>query len=219
MDRAVILGASRGLGAQLVAQASATRYSVTGFGRKESNLRALQERFPLFEYQVADFSTRVGQDLAISYLLETSFNHVFCVAGGGPYGRFGEQSWESHDWAIEVSFRFQARLLHALAQNHRFEQVVLIGSSVAETLPDPKASSYCAAKHALRGLWSTIRLEYPEWDVRLFSPGYMDTDMLPANAAVRKLGVYDPATLARELWMWSLTADKGGHKVYPKHPA
>ena len=219
MDRAVILGASRGLGAQLARYACSTTYPVVGFGRKQSALQALREEHPLFSYEVADFSKPADQDRVIEYLLNGNFNKVFYIAGGGPYGPFVKHGFKDHDWAWEVTFRFPARLVHVLAAAHPLAQLILTGSSVAESSADPLAASYCAGKHALKGLFTSVAKELPEWDLRLFSPGYMDTEMLPANAAVRQLGVYDPGQIARELWTWSLSADKGGHKLYPKHPA
>ncbi|MBX3020792.1 MAG: SDR family NAD(P)-dependent oxidoreductase [Bdellovibrionales bacterium] len=219
MDRAVIFGASRGLGAELAKQACAAGYPVLGWGRKEKALAEQRERDPLFEYRVADFSKSFGQDEAIRYLLGSEpFSKVFLVVGGGPYGLFQERDWPSHEWALQVSFIFQARVIHALLAARRLEQLILVGSSVAESAADPQAASYCAAKHALRGLYASVRAETPDWDLRLFSPGYMDTEMLPKNAAVRSKGVYSPSVVAGELWTWSLTADYGGHRVYPPHP-
>lgn len=219
MDRAMILGASRGLGAELVKVAASVGYPTVGFGRKEPLLHKLRDQYPLFEYVVADFSTAAGQETALAALRGSTFNKIFYLAGGGPYGPFGEQNWRSHEWAWEVTFKFPARILHALSSNHRYEQVVLVGSSVAENSGDPGAASYAASKHAIKGLYSSIRLDYPDWDVRLFSPGYMDTSLLPSSAPQRKLGVYDPLIIAEELWTWSLSADNGGHRVYPKHPS
>jgi len=221
MDRVIILGASRGLGAELVKVAGMSGGVPTfGFARKEAPLLKLREQFPLFAYRVCDFSTRVGQDEVIRFLLSENYNKVICVAGGGPYGEYGNRALKDHEWAWEVTYHFQARVLHALLAegHHHAEQVVFVGSAVAENEPDPRAASYCAAKHALRGLVLSVRMENPQLDIRLFSPGYMDTDMLPANAAVRKAGVYSPADMARELWTWSLSADNTGHRVYPKHP-
>lgn len=219
MDRAIIFGASRGLGAELVKQISSRRYPVVGFGRKAAPLQALRESYPLFEYRVADLATRNGQDEAIRYLLTENYSKAFCVLGGGPYGLFKDSEWKDHQWAWEVTFQFQARVAHALLLAKKLdEQLIFIGSSVAESSADPLAASYCAGKHALKGLFASLRAENPGWDIRLFSPGYMDTEMLPANAAVRKLGVYSPAQMAEDLWTWSLSADKTGHRVYPKHP-
>lgn len=189
-----------------------------GFGRKKERLAALREKFPLFSYGVADFSKPASQDEVLSEAVAHDYSKIFYVAGGGPYGPFQAREWRDHDWALQVSFLMPARLLHALLKAERKPQVILIGSSVAETMGDPGAASYCAAKHALRGLWASLRAENPGWDLRLFSPGYMDTEMLPQNAQVRAQGVYDPAQVARELWLWTLAADESGHRVYPKHP-
>jgi short-subunit dehydrogenase len=197
MDRALILGASRGLGAELVRAACGATYPVIGFGRKEAPLKALRENFPLFDYVSADFSTESGQNTVLAHIKDVPFSKLIYVAGGGPYGDFGSKKWAAHEWAWEV---------------------VLVGSSVAEASADKSAASYAAAKHALKGLWSSLRLDYPDWDLRLFSPGYMNTELLPANAPVREKGVYSPRDVAEELWTWSLSADNGGHRVYPKHP-
>jgi short-subunit dehydrogenase len=219
MDRVIILGASRGLGAELVKHISQTGYPTVGFGRKEKALQALRDLHPLFEYRVADFSHHLGQDEALRFLSTENYTKVICVAGGGPFGPYHERAMRDHDWAWEVTFHFQARLLHALkVANQKDKQIIFVGSSVAESSPDPFAASYCAAKHALKALILSVRLENPEWDIRLFSPGYMDTDMLPIHAAVRQRGVYSPAAMARDLWTWSLSTDNTGHKVYPKHP-
>src|SRR5437868_2530619 len=113
MDRAVILGASRGLGASLAEYAIRQGYPVLGWSRKEEPLRQIRSRFPLFEYRIADFSKPHGQDEAIRYLLTENYSKVFCVAGGGPFGAFHERPWDSHEWAWQVSFIFAARIIHA----------------------------------------------------------------------------------------------------------
>ena len=197
----MIFGASRGLGAELNKHIQAQGIPVTGWSRRD-----------------ADLSNSDGQKRALSFLSEQPFSKVFCIAGGGPFGPYHKRGWKDHEWAYQVTFAFPAQVLHLLASRAGPPQVILIGSSVAESKADPNAASYCAAKHALKGLFLSLRVEYPGWDLRLFSPGYMDTELLPKNAAVRRSGVYDPARLARELWSWTLTPDATGHKMYDQHP-
>lgn len=222
MNRVVILGASRGLGAELVKYigtlVATEGHQVMGFARKELALARLKAEVAGFDFRVADFASPTGQQSVLSYLAEEPVDRVICMAGGGPYGLFQEQAWKNHQWAWEVSFIFPARVAHALSLQARPPQLIFVGSAVAESAADPKAASYCAAKHALKGLFLSLRAEAPSWDVRLFSPGYMDTDMLPANAAVRHKGVYAPAQVARDLWQWSTTSDESGHRLYPAHP-
>ncbi len=214
----LILGASRGLGRALALYVCGEGHSVVGISRKQSLLQAIADEQPLFTFDTADFANVDGQNKVLDFLQERAFDKIFLVAGGGPFGLFHERSIKDHVWAWEVSFVFHARVLHLLASRGAKEQVVLVGSSVAESGADPMAASYCAAKHALKGLYASLRAENPQWDLRLFSPGYMDTDMLPKNAAVRNGGVYSPARMAEELWRWTLTPADQPHKMYPHHP-
>ena len=215
-DRIAILGASRGLGLELTQVAQK-------WGEVLAISRRIEQSFALGSSGVkklnADFSVSEGQQKALRALSEFAPTKIFYVAGGGPFGRFLEKDWSAHDWALQVTFLFPAQMVHSLCKQYPKCQVVLVGSSVAENQGDPLAASYSAAKHALLGLYRSIRLEAPELDLRLVSPGYMDTQMLPKTAEVRKKGVWDPKIVAQELWQWSLGPDIGGHKVYERHPS
>lgn len=213
----VILGASRGLGYELSKTAASQGARVTGFARKGELLATLEQEFQSFSARIADFTRPEGQQTVLSYLTEQPIDKIFYVAGGGPYGPFEKPDWKDHEWAWEVTFKFPAKILHTLARMPQKPQIILVGSSIAEADGDPKAASYASAKHALRGLQQSLNKENPEWDVRLFSPGYMDTDMLPASAPVRAQGVYSPRQIAEELWSWSLDPS-ARTKTYPKHP-
>lgn len=218
MKRVVIFGASRGLGGALARVACESGAAVKGWARDRSRLQTMSSQYPGFTFGVADLSREEGQLAAVTDALEYGYDRAICVLGGGPFGHFHVRPWGAHVWATQVSYLFQARLIHAMASAPARVPLIVVGSSVAERAADPCAASYCAAKHALLGLVQSVQRENPDWDLRLFSPGYMDTDMLPWNAAVRQKGVYDPLVVARDLWSWGDAPDKGGHKVYPPHP-
>lgn len=140
---------------------------------------------------------------------------IFYVPGGGPYGAFAKKEWKDHSWALSVSLLAPMRILHHATKTSYGQQIIFIGSAVAEGSPDINASSYCAAKHGLKGLVSTVRIEEENKDIRLFSPSYMATDMLPANAA-EKTGkvVLDPTVVAKEFVNWALEPQAAWHKIY-----
>lgn len=127
-------------------------------------------------------------------------------AGGGPYGVFSDKKWSDHQWALNTTFLYPAEWLHLLLKEKwpLLRNIVLIGSSVAESKPDKNAASYAAAKHALKGLVETIRLELAEstsgLHVQLFSPGYMQTDLLPSHSEPRQKQLAEnPLDVAKKL--------------------
>lgn len=147
--------------------------------------------------------------------------HLIYFAAGGPYGPFEKFQWKDHHWSMKVSFLFPAYLLHNIlraisdGELKEFRQITLIGSEVAESKADPGAAAYCASKHALKGLVDTLRAERPSQapvspdasraqqqpQILLFSPGYMETRLLPPNSwpRLQKLAV-DPHLEALKLY-------------------
>lgn len=146
-------------------------------------------------------------------LQDSSPQVIVYFPGGGPWGSFYEKDHKDHEWAYRVTFLTASRLLHWILAEKRggnlasLQQLCFIGSAIAESQTDPKAASYCAAKHALKGLVTTVQAELreePLLDLRLFSPPYMDTELLPANAAPRKNMAYlaDPQRLSVDFLKW-----------------
>lgn len=144
---------------------------------------------------------------------EYSPEAIVYFPGGGPWGLFHEKTYKDHEWAFRVTFLTPSKLLHWVLAEKKggrmasLRQVCFIGSSIAESQVDPNAASYCAAKHALKGLVTTVQNELKEdslLDVRLFSPPYIDTDLLPANAAPRKKksSLADPQQLSEDFLKW-----------------
>ncbi len=132
--------------------------------------------------------------------LQFQAQKLFYVAGGGPYGPFENKKWSDHQWAFKVNFLCPAFLLHQLMLSNTCRQIVMVGSAIAESKPDIHAASYAAAKHALKGLVTSVQAEQKKMsqdqiDLRLFSPGYIDTPMLPANAWPRQLALEEQASL------------------------
>ncbi|MCB0343411.1 MAG: SDR family oxidoreductase, partial [Bdellovibrionales bacterium] len=155
-------------------------------------------------------------DRLLIKLNEFQPEQIIYVAGGGPFGRFHDKKWKDHEWAWQVSFLTPARLLHWAGGQKQLKQFIVIGSSVAEDNPDPNAASYASAKHALKGLVTSVQKEDPPFDLRLFSPSYMDTDMLPPSSWPRREGLKlrDPNEIAREFWDWALNDDGPKHFRY-----
>lgn len=176
-ERILILGGSRGLGAALLEKLKLQVMDVKSISRK-SELKA-------------DFSKIESWHSIVQQIQEMNPHRIIYCAAGGPYGSFAKFDWKDHQWAMKVTFEFPAFLLHSLLRekNPDLQQVIMVGSSVAESAADPGAAAYCSAKHALRGLITSLQTETLPYDLRLWSPGYMTTDLLPQNSPPRLQGL------------------------------
>lgn len=213
--RVALLGATRGLGLATL------HFLLKNRSNQNSNEKFMvisrQKNFDYrpyatspIEWAQADFSKTEEQTSAIESLKNFRPNRILYFGGGGPYGPFESKEWKDHLWALEVTFLFPARLLHCwlggtISPSWELpHQIVFIGSQVAENRGDPFAASYAAGKHALKGLIESVLGEKPDRDIRLFSPSYLDTELLPKNAAPRLKGVpiMPPDTAAAILAEW-----------------
>lgn len=229
--RVAVLGASRGLGRsfceRMAMDSRPTQLLLSS--RKEKLLEDLKESL-LVQHQsfahgegecaieieicAADFSREEGQQKVLAALDVFRPQRIFYFSGGGPFGFYEHKEWKDHWWALQVTFLFAARVVHWAMQNH-LVQAVLIGSSICESKGDPQAASYCAAKHGLVGLYQSIRLENPEFDLRLFSPGYLDTQLLPVHASPRQsMPISSPIEVADVLWNWTQVETSKSHFVF-----
>ncbi len=204
-----ILGASRGFGRALSLEAAgASKSELLLVSRKQELLTSLKLDVENLGSRASvlcsDFNVKVDQEEVLRVLSDFKPDKVIYCAGGGPHGPYASKKWEDHQWAYNVTFIFAARVLHFCLKNQSFvKQFVAIGSSVCEQSADINAASYSAAKHALLGLHKTVSIEEPTFDFRLFSPSYMDTDMLPPSAPVRlEKKVSSPKAVAMELLYW-----------------
>lgn len=187
--RWALLGSSRGLGWEtykLLQQNPQNEFFLSS--------RKIKERESLSQgrshFMTQDFSRLPLDASYIEKLQSFSPQHLIYFAGGGPYGIFQSKKWEDHEWCLNVSFLYPAQLLHHILRSSQLwaglKSMTLIGSSVAEDKPDPQAASYAAAKHALKGLVESVQCEQSlPFRVQLYSPGYMQTDLLPANSKPR----------------------------------
>ncbi len=210
--RWALFGASRGLGratyCQLIQKNSIDSYLL--FARKKNRLDELTALCKKASYCTIDFTQSIEDKNLIDKINSFAPTHLIYFAAGGPFGAYETKQWKDHLWAYRLNFLFPAWLLYELLKNNTScQQITFIGSSVCETNPDPNASSYASGKAALMKLITSIQIEriqnqQPLPDIRLLSPGYLDTELLPKNAWPRKTPelISNPDFIAKKLISW-----------------
>ncbi|MBY0384754.1 SDR family NAD(P)-dependent oxidoreductase [bacterium] len=205
-EKILILGARRGLGFEILKLWKAR------FPNDEVYASSRQP-FEYLDTKTFHWDLTVGED--VENLLQTvdklAPQKVFYVAGGGPYGVFSEKQWKDHQWALQLTLLTPTRLLHHCLNKSFIEQFIMVGSAIAESNPDPGAASYAAAKHGLKGLLATLKTETSK-DLRLFSPGYMNTSMLP-RLAQHKINAHieDASVVAAQFIDWAQNPKASWH--------
>lgn len=207
-ERILFLGASRGLGSAVgEAVAAALLERAPDLNPAHALFFRSRKSMPSF-----DFSKPESWPLLLQDIHTLQVQRLWYFAGGGPFGPYGQKAWKDHQWALRVNFECPAFLLHHIlseagrASLPRFKQVIFVGSAVAGENPDPHAASYSAAKHALQGLVSSIQAEGTAGlDLRLFSPTYLDTALLPPSAEPRQTPgrVKAVSVVAQEFMTWA----------------
>lgn len=185
--RVFILGGSRGLGRALAGQFS----DVLVCSRK-SDLSI-------------DFSRPESAVLIMKEVESFKPDIIFYVAGGGPHGDFLSKPLHSHQWAYQVNYFTPIALAYALIEQKYQGDFVYIGSAVAERSSSNQSLSYSQSKKMAKQ--SLLATPEKSLKVRVFSPAYMDTDMLTKNAWPRIEApelVIKPEKVAEELVAWLL---------------
>ncbi len=207
------LGCSRGLGRAVTLEMDQQGHLEQALlcARKQESLSTLATELKCdSEIEVLDFSQRPSVEILLAALRTHRPQRIFYFAGGGPYGLFASKAWKDHLWALQVSFLTPSEVLHRLLSDQQFDfvkQIIFIGSRIADSRPDPMASSYASAKHGLKGLVESLQGEDLGVDLRFFRPGYMNTDLLPKNAGPRTQGtseVLEPQNVAKDFVKWAL---------------
>jgi short-subunit dehydrogenase len=185
VSRTLILGGSRGLGKalmDLIPDALAiSRTSVE----------------PL------DLSGDAAADSVLTKINDFKPDRIFYVAGGGPHGAFFEKSMKSHKWAYNVNQFTPIQILYGLIEQGYKGEFIYIGSAIAERSTSSKSLSYAASKRS--ATVTILSYESKSLITKVFSPAYMNTDLLPKGAWPRtdcpEL-VAEPRDVAKILLNW-----------------
>jgi len=211
--RAIVTGASSGIGRALVVELIRGGASVVGMARREERLRKLEgevaapERFAW----IAGDVTSKGDRAAAIDLCHQRFGGLDCLvnnAGFGALGPFAEADEARLRQIFEVNFfaaaEFVCESLPHLRQG-KTPIIVNVGSVLGH-FAVPGKSEYCASKFALHGLSDALRIELNREgiDVLLVSPSttsseFFDVAIGEREVSASRFGAMTPDSVARRI--------------------
>ncbi len=206
--RAIVTGASSGIGRAVVIELLRGGASVVGLARRAERLRELEQElagagtpqraFPTvrerFAWIAGDVTSREDRLAAID-LCRARFGGIDCLvnnAGSGALGPFAEADESRLRQVFEVNFFAAAAFLREALPHLRQGRtpiVVNIGSVLGH-FALPEMSEYCASKFALHGLSDALRIELGREgiDVLLVSPSTTSSEFFDVAGRSRLPG-------------------------------
>jgi short-subunit dehydrogenase len=186
-DRAIVTGASSGIGREIARQLAAAGVDLVLVARRAERLEALAaqlrptgRRIVGVAGDITDPSVR-GQCLAAARDELGGLDLLINNAGVSDAGRFADSTPERLRWIMEVNFFAPVELIREalplLAQSGR-GLVVNVGSILGHRAI-PRRANYCASKFALQGVSESLRAELAtdRIGVVLVSPGATETEL------------------------------------------
>jgi NADP-dependent 3-hydroxy acid dehydrogenase YdfG len=183
--RAVVTGASSGIGEATVRALRAAGWEVVGVARREERLRALAEETGASVF-VADLTKQGEVDALRDHLAATGAVHALVNNAGGAKGLESVEASSIDDWAwmLEVNVLALKRVTSALLPLLRRGAIergvadIVNVTSIAGHVAYVGGGGYNAAKFAAHALTEVLRLELNGEPLRVIevAPGMVKTD-------------------------------------------
>ncbi|MEO9334889.1 SDR family oxidoreductase [Ectopseudomonas guguanensis] len=207
--RALLTGASGGIGLALAQSLASAGAHLLLVGRRLEPLQPLLQRYPdQIQLVQADIASRTGRDTLVA--AAQNFGGLNCLINAAGVNRFAlldqhdeQQLAELIGLNVTATLQLTQRLLPLLRAQRR-ALVINLGSTFG-AIGYPGFAAYCASKFALRGFSEALRRELADTNVRVlyFAPRATRTAMnAPSVVAMNdELGVAmdNPERVAAEL--------------------
>lgn len=183
--RAVVTGASSGIGAATVRLLREHGFDVVGVARRADRLEALAAETGA-DIFVADVTVQSDVDALRDFLATLGPIHALVNNAGGALGLDTVESSDAEDWIrmFDVNVIGVKRVTSALLPLLRAGVApgasadILTVSSIAGHVPYEGGGGYVAAKHAVASMVAMLRLELAGEPIRVteIAPGMVHTD-------------------------------------------
>lgn len=148
LPRAMVTGASEGIGRAFAKKLAENGFSLTLVARNEERLNHLHSELKGADHTivVADLATEAGIDKAAQQLAFHPHKVLVNNAGSGNFGRYTDIPWEKHQAMLQLNCVALASLSHAFLSHAQDGDALINVSSTLAFLPLPSSALYAASK-------------------------------------------------------------------------
>lgn len=198
-SRAVITGASSGIGEEFAKLLAAQRVNLVIVARRTEKLEQLawdliKKHGITVEVMTLDLTEEEAAEKLFNFataggIVDLLINN----AGAGPYRHFLKTDLSEHKRIMNLNMNSLTTLSHLFAQHmlsHGKESSILNVASVASFTPVPRYAVYCASKSYVRIFSEILNYELQDTSVSItcLCPGGTQTEFLEKNNQVTKRG-------------------------------
>lgn len=184
--RALVTGASTGIGAATVRRLRAERWDVVATARRTDRLAALAAETGC-TYHPADLTDEDDVAALVAFVRAGGVLHSLVNNAGGALGADPVATGSVEDWRtmyernVLATLRLTQELLPDLRDSGGGDVLLLTSTAALDTYPG--GGGYVAAKHAERIIATTLRLELVGQPVRVLeiAPGMVRTEEFSVN--------------------------------------
>ncbi|GAA4153422.1 SDR family oxidoreductase [Chryseobacterium ginsenosidimutans] len=179
MKRALITGASGGIGFEVAERLSQLDYQLTLVARNEQNLKAVQKLLGSgHDILVADLTNKEDLQKVSEHLSENKYDVLVNNAGTGLYGEFTKLPLDEQLSIMNLNMDALVTLSHAYLQNATSgDALINIGSLLAHS-SFPGGAVYAGTKSFVANFSESLWYEFKNKGVFVagFNPGAADSD-------------------------------------------
>lgn len=184
--RALVTGASTGIGAATVRRLRSEGWQVVATARREERLAALAAETGC-SYLAADLTREEDVAALVAVVREGGALHSLVNNAGGAVGLDSVEGGSVEDWSdmyernVLATLRLTQQLLPDLRDSGSGDVLLVTSTAALDTYPG--GGGYVAAKHAERVIATTLRLELVGQPVRVLeiAPGMVRTEEFSLN--------------------------------------
>lgn len=197
--RALVTGASSGIGREFCRQLASQGYTITAVARRESRLQALMEELPGqgHRYLCADLAEEDGVAAVAKDIASTRCHLLVNNAGFSVFEPFWQSSADRQLAIQQVNCTAVVSLSHAFLTQSLPGDALINVASVVAYLPTPAQPMYSASKAFLASLSECLWEEHRHRDVYVMGlcPGVTTTEFISTASG----GESDGQTLPKAL--------------------